>query len=74
MIEILTNFDDTPLEKIETLEFDIKNYNQYINMWNEYKNKGLIYHKSNFDGDTWHFVLGKINEFNLKFLFDEIKL
>ena len=27
MIEILTNFDDTPLEKIETLEFDIKNYN-----------------------------------------------
>ena len=29
MIEILTNFDDTPLEKIETLEFDIKNYNQY---------------------------------------------
>ena len=73
MIEILTNFDDTPLEKIETLEFDIKNYNQYINMWNEYKNKGLIYHKSNFDDDTWHFVLGKINEFNLKFLFDEIK-
>ena len=52
MIEILTNFDDTPLEKIETLEFDIKNYNQYINMWNEYKNKGLIYHKSNFDDDT----------------------
>ena len=45
MIEILTNFDDTPLEKIETLEFDIKNYNQYINMWNEYKNKGLDVYK-----------------------------
>lgn len=41
MIEILTNFDDTPLEKIETLEFDIKNYNQYINMWKNIKIKDL---------------------------------
>lgn len=73
MIEILRNFDDTPLEKIEILEFDIKNYDQYIQLWNEYKDKGLIYHKFNFDDDIWHLILGEINEFNLKFSFDEIK-
>lgn len=73
VIEILRNFDDTPLEKIEILEFDIKNYDQYIQLWNEYKDKGLIYHKFNFDDDIWHLILGEINEFNLKFSFDEIK-
>lgn len=73
MIKKIKTFDKIPLECIESLEFNISNYNKYIELWDMYQKQDLIKKQDKFKDNEWTFILADVNKYHFKFNFNEVK-